>query len=68
MLHEYHNIYGVQYYPWFHITVVGLGVYYPQIWGHYFTYTLLYTHTQNIPKLVTQNSAVRTSELEVPIW
>jgi len=31
MLHEYHVIYNVQYYPWFSITVVGLGTYYLQI-------------------------------------
>jgi hypothetical protein len=35
MLHEYHVIYSVRYYPRFHITAVGLGTYYPWIWGHY---------------------------------
>jgi hypothetical protein len=25
MLHKYHVIYSVQYYLWFHVTVVGLG-------------------------------------------
>jgi len=29
----YHVIYSIQYYLLFHITVVGLGTYYPQIWG-----------------------------------
>jgi hypothetical protein len=38
MLHEYHVIYSVNYYPWFHITVVGLGTYYPQIQEHYYIY------------------------------
>jgi len=32
MLHEYHVMYSVQYYPWSHITVVGLGTYFPQKW------------------------------------
>jgi hypothetical protein len=31
MLHEYHVIYSVWYYPRFHITMVGLGTYYPWI-------------------------------------
>jgi len=31
MLHKYHVIYSVQYHPWFHITAVGLGTYYPGI-------------------------------------
>jgi len=35
MLHEYHVIYSVRYYPGFHITVVDLGTHYPWIWGHY---------------------------------
>jgi hypothetical protein len=29
MLHEYHVIYSVRYYPRFHVTAVGLGTYYP---------------------------------------
>jgi hypothetical protein len=28
MLHEYHIIYSVRYYPWFLVTAVGLGTYY----------------------------------------
>jgi hypothetical protein len=38
LLHEYHVIYSVWYYPRFHITTVGLGMYlyYPWIWGHTF--------------------------------
>jgi hypothetical protein len=35
MLHEYHVIYSVRYYPRFHITAVGLATYYPWILGHY---------------------------------
>jgi hypothetical protein len=35
MLHEYHVIYSVRYYPQFHVTAVGLGTYYPWIRGHY---------------------------------
>jgi hypothetical protein len=35
MLHEYHVIYSVRYYPRFHVTAVGLGTYYPWIRGHY---------------------------------
>ena len=34
-LQEYHVIYSVRYYPRFHVTVVGLGTYYPRIWGNY---------------------------------
>jgi len=33
MLHEYHVIYSVRYYPRFHVTAVGLGTYYPRIRG-----------------------------------
>jgi hypothetical protein len=35
MVHEYHVIYSVQYYPRFHVTAVGLGTYYPWMRGHY---------------------------------
>jgi len=31
MLHEYHVIDSVRYYPRFHVTAVGLGTYYPRI-------------------------------------
>jgi ribosomal protein S27AE len=34
MLHEYHIIYSVRYYPRFHVTAVGLGMYQPWIRGH----------------------------------
>jgi hypothetical protein len=33
-LHEYHVIYSIRYYPLFHVTGVGLGMYYLRIWGH----------------------------------
>jgi len=33
MLHNYHVIYSIHYYTQFHITMVGLGTYYPWIWG-----------------------------------
>ena len=33
MLHEYHVIYSVWYFPGFHVTAVGLGTYYPWIRG-----------------------------------
>jgi hypothetical protein len=33
MLHEYHVMYSVHYYPRFHITAVSLGTYYPWIRG-----------------------------------
>jgi hypothetical protein len=36
MLHKYHVIYIVRYYPWFHVTAVVLGTYYPWIRGHYY--------------------------------
>jgi hypothetical protein len=29
LLHEDHVVYSVRYYPWFHITAVRLGTYYP---------------------------------------
>ena len=35
MLHEYHVIYSVRYYPKFPVTAVGLGTYYPWTQGHY---------------------------------
>jgi hypothetical protein len=35
MLHEYHVIYSVRYYPRFHIIAVGLGTHYPRIQRHY---------------------------------
>jgi len=37
----YHVIYRVWYYPRLHITAVGLGTYYPQIWGSACTYFLV---------------------------
>jgi len=35
MLHEYNVIYSIRYYPGFHVTAVGLGMYYLRIWGCY---------------------------------
>jgi len=35
MLSEYDIIYSVRYYPQFHVTAVGLGMYYPRIRGLY---------------------------------
>jgi hypothetical protein len=35
MLHKYHVIYGVQYYPRFYVTMVVLGTYYLWIREHY---------------------------------
>jgi hypothetical protein len=35
MLHEYHVIYSVRYYLWFHVTAVGVGMYYLWISGAY---------------------------------
>jgi len=32
MLYEYHVIFSVCYYPRFHVTAVGLRMYYPKIW------------------------------------
>jgi hypothetical protein len=34
MLHKYHIICSVQYYPRFYVTTVGLETYYPWIQGH----------------------------------
>jgi hypothetical protein len=34
MLHDYHVIYNVRYYPRLHVTALGLGTYYPWIRGH----------------------------------
>jgi hypothetical protein len=36
-LNEYRVIYSVRYYPRFHVTAVGHGMYYPQIQGNYCT-------------------------------
>jgi hypothetical protein len=47
-------MYSVQYYPWFHVTAVGLGTYYPWIWGHIGIYVhCVYIHIQ---KLFLMNS------------
>jgi hypothetical protein len=35
MLHEYHVIHSVRYYPRFRVTAVGHGTYYPRIQAHY---------------------------------
>jgi hypothetical protein len=35
MIHEYHVIYSVQYYPRFYVSAVGDGTYYPWIRRHY---------------------------------
>jgi hypothetical protein len=35
MLHEYYIIYNICYYLWFHVTTVGVGMYYPYKWWHY---------------------------------
>jgi hypothetical protein len=43
MLHEYHVIYTIPYYPSFHITTVDLGIFYPWILGHYCNYITVYT-------------------------
>jgi hypothetical protein len=40
MLHEYHVVYSVRYYPRFNITAVGLGMYYQWIRGHYYIYVM----------------------------
>jgi len=32
MIHDYHVMYSVRYYPRLHVTAVGLGTYYPRIW------------------------------------
>ena len=40
MLHEYHVIYSVRYYPRFHVSAVGLGTYYPRIWVHYLVWKI----------------------------
>jgi len=63
MLHEYHVIYSFRYYPQFRVTAVGLGTYYPWIWGYacicvciytyIYIYTLLCVHTCNTQNLFT---------------
>jgi hypothetical protein len=42
MLHEYHLIYSVRYYPHLHVTTVGLGTYYLRVRGHYCVYIYTY--------------------------
>jgi hypothetical protein len=56
-----HFIYSVQYYPQFNVTVVGLGTYYPRIWGHYCTspsstlsYILLQLFIYSITQILVQ--------------
>jgi hypothetical protein len=44
MLHEYHVIYSVRYYLWFHVTAVGIGTYYPWIREHYCTDSEVMNH------------------------
>jgi hypothetical protein len=46
MLHEYHVIYSVQYYPRLHIIAVGLGTYYPWIRGHCRMYVCIYMYVK----------------------
>jgi hypothetical protein len=41
MFNEYHVIYSVRYYPWFHVTTVGLGTYYLWIQGSACTLVML---------------------------
>jgi hypothetical protein len=38
MLHEYHVIYSVRYYLWFHVIAVGVGTYFPWIRRQIFIY------------------------------
>jgi hypothetical protein len=38
LLHEYHVIHRVRYYPQVHVIAVGRGKYYPWIRGHYCTF------------------------------
>jgi hypothetical protein len=61
MLHEYHVIYSVRYYPRFHMTALGLGTYYSRIQELYcncivpnqFVDNLIVMHgTDNIVKLL----------------
>jgi hypothetical protein len=61
MLHEYHVIYSVQYYPQFHVTVVGLGTYYPWLRGHYCRrYSRLYSsYNYLVSVLCVQNTEHR---------
>jgi len=42
MLHKYHVMYSLQYYLQFHITAVGLGMYYPWIRQSAYTYVLAF--------------------------
>jgi hypothetical protein len=37
-------VYSVRYYPWFQVTAVGLGMYYPWIWGYYCIHKHIYTY------------------------
>ena len=47
-------MYSVRYYPWFNITAVGLGTYYPWIREHYCTHsTMVLDHIIIIIIIVT---------------
>jgi hypothetical protein len=50
MLHEYHVMYSVPYYPRFDVTAVGHGTYYPWIWEQYCTLVSTEVIRRNGPK------------------
>jgi len=58
MLHEYHVIYIILYYLWFHVTVVGLRMYYPWIRGSACIFfcsicSHLLNYTESLPRRLT---------------
>jgi hypothetical protein len=61
MLHEYHAIYSVRYYPRIHITAVGLETYYPWIRGHYSNYHQRETHWRILLRYCAINRKVAGS-------
>jgi hypothetical protein len=69
MLHGYHVLYSVRYYPQFHVTAVGLGTYYPWIRGHT-VYIYIYTYMVIKKSLCTwwKTQCIRTIPTQLMIW
>jgi hypothetical protein len=53
-------VYSVRYYPRFHVTAVGLGTYYPRIWGIY-----VYVHIPLYPEDGGSRMARNTVTLKI---
>jgi hypothetical protein len=63
MLHEYHVIYSVRYYPRFHVTAVGLGTHYQWIRGHYSIVLCSYIGQCVLPLPLSEHRAIHFPKL-----